>query len=75
MKLATYSKETTTAIGMLERVSATRRKLLVEKLQELLLEQESENKWEHLLETHPEPMLAMANNALREHKNGKSKLM
>ncbi len=73
MKTTTYSKETITAIGMLERVSATRRKQLVEKLQQLMLEQESESKWEKLLETHPEPMLTMAGNALREHQKGRSK--
>ena len=75
MKSTTYSKETKTVIGMFEQLSAVRRKHLLEKIQELILEQESENKWEQLFETSPEPMLKMANNALRDHKNGKSKLM
>ncbi len=73
MKSTTYSKETKTVISLFERLSAIRRKQLLEKIQDLISEHESENKWEHILESSPELMIQMANNALREHKSGKSK--
>jgi hypothetical protein len=75
MKTTTYSKETKTVIGLFECLSVARRKHLLERVQELILEIESENKWDHLLESSPDPMIHMANRALREHKSGHSKPM
>jgi len=75
MKPTTYSNETQTVIGLFERLPATRRKYFLEKILDLMLEQESESKWEDLLENHPEPMIRMANRALHEHKRGRSKPM
>jgi len=75
MKTTTYSKETKTVIELFERLSATRRKLILEKVQELIPEQQSESEWERLLESSSEPMIQMANDALQEHKRGKSKPM
>lgn len=73
MKSTSYSKETKTVIELFEGLSASERKYLLEKIQEVILEKESENKWDNLLELSPEPMKEMANRALREHKKGHSK--
>jgi hypothetical protein len=75
MRATAYSKETQTIIQLFEQLTAVKRKQLLEKIQQLTLEQESESKWEQLLETHPKPMIDMAKNALREHKSGRSKPM
>lgn len=75
MKATNYSKETKTVIGLFERLSALKRKQMLEKIQELFLEQESESKWERLFESSPEAMIKMASTALREHKSGRSKSM
>ena len=75
MRTASYSKETKTIIRLFEHLPAIKRKKLLEKVQEITLEQESESKWEYLFESHPKPMIEMAKNALREHKNGRSKPM
>lgn len=69
----TYSKETKTIIGLFEHLSETKRKHLLEKVQKLIIEQESENNWEYLFEKSPEPMINMAKNALLQHKSGQSK--
>lgn len=68
MKTSAYSKETKTVIKLFERLSAFRRKRLLERVQELMLEQESDNKWDELFENYPETMIQMAKNALKEHK-------
>ncbi len=73
METSLYSKETKTVIGLFEHLSETRRKDLLEKIQELVAEQESESKWDYLLETSPEPMIDMAKEALVQYKSGKSK--
>ncbi len=73
MKTANYSKETRTVIEILEGLPAAKRKHLLEKILDLNLEQESENNWDNLLESSPDPMIKMAKNALRNHKGGHSK--
>jgi hypothetical protein len=73
MKTTNYSKETRTVNEIFEGLSANKRKHLLEKIQELNLEQESESKWDTLLESSPDPMIKMAKNAIREHKSGHSK--
>jgi hypothetical protein len=73
MKSTSYSKETKTVIELFEGLHASERKHLLEKIQDLILEQESEIKWDNLIESSPEPMSQMANRALREHKSGHSK--
>lgn len=75
MRTTIYSKETKTIIRLFEQLLSLKRKQLLEKIQEITLDQQSENKWESLLESHPKPMIEMAKNALREHKNGRSKPM
>jgi hypothetical protein len=73
MKSSEYSKETKTVIELFEGLRAAERKRILEKIQDLILEQESELKWDNMLESSPEPMNQMANRALREHKSGHSK--
>ena len=73
MKSSEYSKETKTVIELFEGLRAAERKRILEKIQDLILEQESELKWDNMLESSPEPMNQMANRALREHKSAHSK--
>ena len=73
MKSSEYSKETKTVIELFEGLRAAERKRILEKIQDLILEQESELKWDNMLESSPEPMNQMANRALREHKSGHGK--
>lgn len=75
MKTSTYSKETKTVIELFERLSASKRKLLLEKVLQLIPEQQSESEWEQLFESSPAPLIQMANEALQEYKSGKSKPM
>ena len=75
MRATVYSKETKTIIRLFEQLPAARRKQLLEKIQQLTLEQERETKWENLFESNSKPMIDMAKNALREHKSGRSKPM
>ena len=73
MKATNYSKETRTVIEIFEGLPAAKRKHLLEKVQDLNLEQESDTNWDNLLDSSPDPMIKMAKNALREHKSGRSK--
>lgn len=73
MDTITYSKETKTIIGLFENLSDSERKVLLEKVQKLIFEQEVESKWDNIMETKAEPMIDMAKNAMTQHKNGKSK--
>jgi hypothetical protein len=73
MKTINYSKETRTVIEIFEGLPANKRKHLLEKIQDMNLEQESESNWDNLLESSPDPMIKMAKNALKEHKSGHSK--
>ena len=73
MLMKTISADTTTAIAILEELSEDRRKSVVEKLRQIAAEEKSDENWERTLSKHPQPMLDMADEALKEHKNGLTK--
>ena len=70
-----YTPETVTAIEILENLTSSKRKYILEQLRKLISEEEIEEKWDKLLELSPEPMVQMAKKAIQEHKAGKSKPM
>jgi len=67
------SSETKTAIDLIENLPANDRKVIVEKLRDLIEEYEDEIGWDERFEKHPEPMLKLAEEALKEHAEGRSK--
>jgi len=73
MPMKTISADTETAIAILEDLPENRRKSVVEKLREIAFAETEDEKWDRLLEEHPEPMLQMAEAALKEHKVGLTK--
>jgi len=66
------SPESLTAIEILEGLSGVHRDQALELLRNFSHELRSERKWEGLYTEHPEPMIEMAKQALKEHKKGKS---
>jgi len=68
-----YSPETVAAAEMLETLNPHNREIVVDQIRELISEKQSDEKWKTLLNEHPEPMLEMADKALKEHLAGKSK--
>lgn len=74
-KIKAVSSETATLFAMFESLSSAKRRYLTERLKELLNDEVSEQKWEKAFESNPQPMLKMASQALREHRQGKSKRM
>jgi len=66
------SPESLTAIEILEGLSGVHRDLALELLRNFSHELRSEQEWEDLYTKHPEPMIEMAKQALKEHKEGKS---
>lgn len=71
--MKTISADTETAIAILEELPENRRKPVVEKLRELAFAEAEDEKWEKLLSEHPEPILQMAQAALKEKKAGLTK--
>ncbi|MBW2605832.1 MAG: hypothetical protein JRE28_16240 [Deltaproteobacteria bacterium] len=66
------SPESLTAVEILESISAIHRNQALEMLRNFVHELRSEQKWEELYSKHPGPMKKMANQALKEHREGKS---
>jgi hypothetical protein len=74
-KIKSVSSETITMLAMLESLPGAKRKYLTEKLRELINEEISDQKWDTIIDTNSQPMLKMAAQALKEHRQGKSKSM
>ena len=66
------SPESLTAIEILESINAVHRNQALEMLRNFAYELRSEQKWEELYSKHPGPMKKMAQQALKEHREGKS---
>ena len=74
MEVATpMSPESLTAVEILESISVTHRAQALELLRTFAYELRSEQKWEDLCSKHPGPMKKMAKQALKEHREGKSR--
>jgi len=71
--MKTISADTTTAIAILEDLPENRRRSVVNKLREIAFAETEDEKWEKLLTEHPEPMLQMAEEALKERQAGRTK--
>ena len=67
------SPESLTAVDILESINAIHRNQALEMLRNFVHELRSEQKWEELYSKHPEPMREMAKQALKEHREGKSR--
>ena len=70
---APLSPESLTAIEILESINVTHRNQALEMLRTFAHELRSEQKWEELYSTHSGPMKKMAKQALKEHRDGKSR--
>jgi Tfp pilus assembly ATPase PilU len=67
------SPQTLTAVEILENIDANHRNQALEMLRNFVYELRSEQKWEELYSNHPGPMREMAKQALKDHKEGKSR--
>ena len=67
------SPESLTAIEIFENISAIHRNQALEMLRNFVQELRSEQKWESFYTDLPEPMKEMAKQALKEHREGKSR--
>ncbi len=67
------SPESLTAVEILESISVTHRNQALDMLRTFAYELRSEQKWEEFYSKHPGPMKKMAKQALKEHREGKSR--
>ncbi len=67
------SPQTLTAVEIFENIDASHRNQALEMLRNFAYELHSEQKWEELHSNHPGPMREMAKQALKDHKEGKSR--
>jgi len=67
------SPQTLTAVEILEKIDANHRNQALEMLRNFVYELRSEQKWEELYSNHSGPMKEMAKQALKDHKEGKSR--
>ncbi|RLE05363.1 MAG: hypothetical protein DRJ13_02150 [Bacteroidetes bacterium] len=76
MKMSTpLSPQSLTAVEILESISQIHRNQALEMLRNFANELRSDQKWEELYSKHPEPMRQMAKQALKEHREGKSRAL
>ena len=74
MEISTpLSPQTLTAVEILENIDASHRNQALEMLRNFAYELRSEQKWGELYSDHSSPMREMANQALKDHKEGKSR--
>ena len=74
MEISTpLSPESLTAVEILESINVVHRNQALEMLRNFAHELRSEQKWQELYSKHPGPMKKMAKQALKEHKEGKSR--
>ena len=69
------SPQSLTAIEILEGIDPNHRDQALEMLRNFVYELRSEQKWEELYSQHHGPMVEMAKEALKEHREGKSQEM
>ena len=62
-----------TAVEILESIDASHRNQALEMLRNFVYELRNEREWEELYSKHPGPMIALARQALKDHKEGKSR--
>jgi len=67
------SPQSLTAVEILENIDAIHRNQALDMLRSFAQELRSEQKWEELYSKHPGPMREMAKQALKEHREGKSR--
>jgi hypothetical protein len=67
------SPESLTAVEILENIDASHRNQALEMLRSFAYELRSEQRWEELYKNHPGPMKKMAKQAIKDHKEGKSR--
>ena len=67
------SPQTLTAVEILENIEPNHRNQALEMLRNFVYELRSEQKWEELYSNHSGPMREMAKQALKDHKEGKSR--
>ena len=67
------SPQALTAVEILEKIDASHRNQALEMLRNFAYELRSEQTWEELYTNHPGPMKKLAKQALKEHKEGKSR--
>lgn len=67
------SPQTLTAVEILESIDASHRNQALEMLRNFVYELRNEREWEELYSKHPGPMIALARQALKDHKEGKSR--
>jgi len=67
------SPETLTAVEIFESISVIHKNQALEMLRNFAQELRSEQNWEQLYSNHPGPMKKMAAQALKEHREGKSR--
>lgn len=67
------SPQTLTAVEILENIDESHRDQALEMLRSFAYELRSEQRWEELYSNHPGPMKEMAKQALKDHKEGKSR--
>ena len=67
------SPQSLTAVEILESIDAGQRDQALEMLRNFVYELRSEQKWQEIYSKHPGPMREMAKQALKEHKEGKSR--
>jgi len=72
---AQLSPQSITAIEILEGIDTNHRDQALEMLRKFVYELRSEQKWEEIYSQHPGPMIEMAKEALKEHREGKSQEM
>ena len=73
--LTSISPQSLTAVEMLESIDANGRNQALEMLRNFVYDVRSEQKWEELYANHSGPMREMAKQALKEHKEGKSRAL
>lgn len=69
----TLSPESLTAIEMMETIDVNQRSQALELLRNFISEVHSEQEWGKLYSEHPQPMIKLAKQAIKEHRAGKSK--
>ena len=67
------SPESLTAVEILESINSNHRNQALEMLRSFAHEPRSEQKWEELYSKHHGPMREMVKQALKEHREGKSR--
>ena len=65
----TLSPESLTAVEMMETIDTRQRSQALEILRNFINEVHSEQKWETLYSEHPEPMVKLAKQAIKEHRS------